>query len=138
MLMNNNDNIVIKIMDFGLSKIAGPKEGLFEGYGSLTYVAPEILKKEPYNKEIDIWSLGIILYYMFVGHFPFEGNKEEIIAKNIIFQDLVFEFEEWENRSKKVINLIEKSLEKKPYKRINIDDFLKHPWIKNNLNKKLL
>ena len=75
---------------------------------------------------------------MFVGHFPFEGNKEEIIAKNIIFQDLVFEFEEWENRSKKVINLIEKSLEKKPYKRINIDDFLKHPWIKNNLNKKLL
>ena len=138
MLMNTTDNIVIKIMDFGLSKIAGPKEGLFEGYGSLTYVAPEILKKEPYNKEIDIWSLGIILYYMFVGHFPFEGNKEEIIAKNIIFQDLVFEFEEWENRSKKVINLIEKSLEKKPYKRINIDDFLKHPWIKINLNKKLL
>ena len=93
--------------------------------------------REPYNKQIDIWSLGIILFYMLVGHFPFQGNNEEIIAKKIVYQPLKFDEKEWENKSKKVINLIEKSLEKKPNKRINIDDFLKHPWIKKNLKQKM-
>ena len=137
MLTKNNENGIIKIMDFGLSKIVGPKEGLIDGYGTLNYCAPEVLMREPYNKQIDIWSLGIILYYMLVGHFPFQGNKEEIIAKNIVYQPLIFDEKEWENKSRKVINLIEKSLEKKPSKRISIDDFLKHPWLKKNVKQKL-
>ena len=137
MLTKNNDNGIIKIMDFGLSKIVGPKEGLIEGYGTLSYVAPEVLMREPYNKEIDIWSLGIILYFMLCGHFPFQGNKETIVAKNIVYQPVNFDDEEWENRSKKVIDLIERSLEKKPSKRISIDEFLKHPWFKKNVKQKL-
>ena len=137
MLTKNNENGIIKIMDFGLSKVVGPNEGLIDGYGTLNYCAPEVLMREPYNKQIDIWSLGIILFYMLVGHFPFQGNNEEIIAKKIVYQPLKFDEKEWENKSKKVINLIEKSLEKKPNKRINIDDFLKHPWIKKNLKQKM-
>ena len=137
MLTKNNDNGIIKIMDFGLSKIVGPKEGLIEGYGTLSYVAPEVLMREPYNKEIDIWSLGIILYFMLCGHFPFQGNKETIVAKNIVYQPVNFDDEEWENRSKKVIDLIERSLEKKPSKRISIEEFLKHPWFKKNVKQKL-
>ncbi len=137
MLTKNNENGIIKIMDFGLSKIVGPKEGLIDGYGTLNYCAPEVLMREPYNKQIDIWSLGIILYYMLVGHFPFQGNNEDIIAKNIVYQPLKFDEQEWENKSRNVINLIEKSLEKKPSKRINIDDFLKHPWLKKTLKQKL-
>ncbi len=137
MLTKNNETGIIKIMDFGLSKVVGPKEGLIDGYGTLNYCAPEVLMREPYNKQIDIWSLGIILFFMLVGHFPFQGNKEEIIAKNIVYQPLIFDEKEWENKSRKVINLIEKSLEKKPSKRISIDDFLKHPWLKKNVKQKL-
>ena len=137
MLTKNNETGIIKIMDFGLSKVVGPKEGLIDGYGTLNYCAPEVLMREPYNKQIDIWSLGIILFFMLVGHFPFQGNNEDIIAKNIVYQPLKFDEQEWENKSRNVINLIEKSLEKKPSKRINIDDFLKHPWLKKTLKQKL-
>ena len=137
MMTQLNDNGIIKIMDFGLSKIVGPKEGLIDGYGTLNYVAPEVLLREPYNKEIDIWSLGIILYLFLCGHVPFFGNKQDIIAKKIVYDDVDFDEDEWEMRSRKVIDLIEKCLEKDPKKRIDIDQFLMHPWFKKNHKQKL-
>jgi len=137
MMTQLNDNGIIKIMDFGLSKIIGPKEGLIDGYGTLSYVAPEVLLREPYNKEIDIWSLGIILFLILSGHLPFIGNKQDVIARKIVYDDIEFDEDEWEMRSRKVIDLIEKTLEKNPKKRINIDEFLEHPWFKRNVKQKL-
>jgi hypothetical protein len=137
MLTEQSDKGIIKIMDFGLSKIAGYNEGLIDGYGTLSYVAPEVLLRIPYNKEVDIWSMGIILYYMLCGKFPFYGPDEEIIAKRICYGDLEFDDENWEIRSKKVIDLIEKVLVKDPSKRISIDEFLNHSWFKKNMKQKM-
>ena len=64
MLTENTDNGIIKIMDFGLSKILGPDEKVTDGFGTLSFVAPEVLIRQPYNRQIDIWSVGVILYYM--------------------------------------------------------------------------
>ena len=136
MLTEDNDTGIIKIIDFGLSKIISSNENLIDGYGTLNFTAPEVLTRDPYNKEIDIWNLGIILFYMLTGHFPFEGIKEEIIAKKIVYQELEFNSEEWETRSQKVKNLIEKCLEKKPSNRININEFLKHSWFKSHFKQK--
>ena len=52
----------IKITDFGLSKIAVPNEIMFESCGTPAYVAPEVLLKNGYTREVDMWSLGIIFY----------------------------------------------------------------------------
>ena len=136
MLTEDNENAIIKIIDFGLSKIISSNESLIDGYGTLNFTAPEVLTRDPYNKEIDIWNLGIILFYMLTGHFPFEGIKEEIIANKIVYQPLEFNSEEWETRSQKVQDLIEKCLEKKPSNRINIDEFLKHSWFKSKFKQK--
>ena len=55
MLTEASDRGHIKIMDFGLSKILGKKEKTSDGFGTLTFVSPEVLIRKPYNKEIDIW-----------------------------------------------------------------------------------
>ena len=136
MITQQNDFGVIKIMDFGLSKIVSTQERMVDGYGTLSYVAPEVLLRTPYNKEVDIWSMGVILYYMLCGHLPFKGNKEVIIAEKIVNDDLEFDDEEWEVRSKKVRELISACLKKEPEERITIDDFLNHPWFKKIMKPK--
>jgi serine/threonine protein kinase len=47
-------------------------------------VAPEILIRTPYNKEVDIWSMGIILYYTLCGHLLFKGNKELSLQQKLL------------------------------------------------------
>ena len=136
MITQQNDFGIIKIMDFGLSKIVSTQEKMVDGYGTLSYVAPEVLLRTPYNKEVDIWSMGVILYYMLCGHLPFKGNKEVVIAEKIVNDDLEFDEDEWEVRSKKVRELITSCLKKEPEERITIDDFLNHPWFKKNLKPK--
>ena len=136
MITQQNDFGVIKIMDFGLSKIVSTQEKMVDGYGTLSYVAPEVLLRTPYNKEVDIWSMGVILYYMLCGHLPFKGNKEVIIAEKIVNDDLEFDEEEWEIRSKKVRELISSCLKKEPEERITIDEFLNHPWFKKLMKPK--
>ena len=138
-MMTETENMSqIKIMDFGLSKIMGPKEHVVDGFGTLSFVAPEVLVRTPYNKEVDIWSLGIILYYMLTGLLPFDddSDNEEIIAKMIVFNECKFPKNAWEGRSDEVIDLIKRCLEKSPEKRINIESYLKHKWFKKfNLGK---
>ena len=137
MITQPNDFGVIKIMDFGLSKIVSPNESMADGYGTLSYVAPEVLLRTPYNKEVDIWSMGVILYYMLSGKLPFRGRKEQEVAEKIVYDELEFEDDEWEIRSKSVIDLIKSCLEKSKEKRITIDEFINHPWFKKNRKQKM-
>ena len=128
----------IKIMDFGLSKIMGPQERVVDGFGTLSFVAPEVLVRTPYNKQIDIWSIGIILYYMLSGTLPFDDDddNEEVIAKMIVFIDTKFPKEKWKNRSDLVIDFIKQCLNKDPEKRMTIDELINHEWFKSfNLQK---
>jgi serine/threonine protein kinase len=130
MIMQNDNQIIAKIMDFGLSKIVSKEETLNEGFGTLFYAAPEIIQNMPYNKEVDVWSLGVILFYMFTGCYPFMGKEEEEIEEKIINDPVEFKDGEWEILSDKLKDLIQKCLEKYPEERITIDDFINHPWFK--------
>jgi len=136
MITQQNDYGVIKIMDFGLSKILSPNERMVDGYGTLSYVAPEVLLRTPYNKEVDIWSMGVILFYMLSGKLPFRGHKEQEVAEKIVYDPLEFDDDDWETRSQKVQDLISCCLEKKKEDRITIDKFINHPWFKKNMKQK--
>ena len=131
MITQIDSEIKVKIMDFGLSKIVSKEEKLIEGFGTLYYAAPEIIQNMPYNKEIDVWSLGVILFYMFTGYYPFVGKEEDEIEEKIINEPVEFKDGEWEKISENVQDLIRKCLEKYPEDRISIDDFINHPWFNN-------
>ena len=132
MLTESNEKGIVKIMDFGLSKILGKNEKSIEGFGTLTFVAPEVLIRTPYNKEIDIWSLGVTLYLMLSGTLPFddENDNEEKIAKLAVYSEVKFPKNIWGTRSGEVIDLIKRCLNKEPKYRIKVDDILNHEWIK--------
>jgi hypothetical protein len=128
-----NDKNEIKIIDFGFSKIMGNNEKTNEGFGTLDYAAPEILLRIPYGKEIDIWAMGILLFYILTGRSPFIGINEDDLAQQIILESVTFNDNEWGIRSNLVINLIENCLVKQPSLRIDIKGFLKHSWFKSML-----
>ena len=136
MITQQNDYGVIKIMDFGLSKIVSPNEKMVDGYGTLSFVAPEVLLRTPYNKEVDIWSLGVILFYMLSGKLPFRGRKQQEVAEKIVYEPLEFDEDDWETRSQKVQDLISCCLEKEKENRITIDEFINHSWFKKNMKQK--
>lgn len=131
MLSDLSDEPNVKIMDFGLSKIMGVNETAADGFGTLSFVAPEVLLRKPYNKEIDIWSIGVITYYSLTGTLPFddENDNEERIARKIVYDDISFPENHWSNRSDEVIDFIKKCLVKETEKRILIDELIKHKWL---------
>lgn len=65
--------IQIKVTDFGLSKIVVPNEKMIESCGTPAYVAPEVLQKKGYRKQVDIWSAGVIYYTLVCRQLPFQS-----------------------------------------------------------------
>ncbi len=81
MMADETEDSDVKLVDFGLSKIIGPKEKCAEPYGTIGMAAPEVLKKLPYDKRADIWSLGSILYVLLCGKYPFEDEEQEEVIR---------------------------------------------------------
>ena len=86
------ENNLVKLCDFGWCvKLTLAQRTTF--CGTFEYMAPEMIKKNLYGKEIDIWALGILLYEMIHGHSPFRPRKssftDEDIINNIINQNYI-------------------------------------------------
>ena len=71
------DKIELRLMDFGLSKIIGNNEKVNEGYGTMAFASPEIISRKPYDDRVDIWSLGVIMYYLCEWRNPIYTKKSE-------------------------------------------------------------
>lgn len=84
-MVNDQDTSDVKIVDFGLSKSFGPGETCKEPFGTLCYVAPEILLQRSYDKSVDLWSLGVIIHLMLSGTLPFDDKDDREIAKKTIY-----------------------------------------------------
>ena len=136
LMTSDGDDSDIRILDFGLSKISTPNEKCTEPYGTLTYCAPEIILDEPYNKEVDMWSLGVMTYLMVSGKLPFNSDDENKIARQIAYEQPDFSRSScWKEISDECIDFIKKLLEKDAKKRMTIGETLKHSWFKKFQNK---
>ena len=107
-LMNEpNDDTDLKLVDFGLSKILGPNETSTDPFGTLSYVAPEVLLQKPYGKNVDLWSLGIIVYVLLSGMLPFDSDDNRETARQTIYDPVPFTHPIWGYVSPEAKDLIE-------------------------------
>ena len=127
-----NDIKSIKIIDLGVAITLPYGEESSDPIGTLTYIAPEIFQHNPYSHKIDVWSIGILLYFLATGgSLPFDDEKgdEKMIGKKIVYTHQEYPANYFGNKSRALICLIDKALEKSPEKRISINEFLKEEWL---------
>jgi serine/threonine protein kinase len=117
-----------KIVDFGLSKIIGPSETATDPFGTLGYVAPEVLKKSPYTFSCDVWSIGCILYALLSGSLPFDHNNQKELIRMTMEDQLKFDLPIWDKVSSQGKNLISDLLKKNQQQRIRLSEAVMHPW----------
>jgi len=125
------DNNELKIGDFGIiAHLARENERRTTICGTYSYMAPEIFEKNKkgYSFEVDIWSVGIIMYQLLTGKLIFDGNKEEIPNKILRFQPEDLDVSEL---SDVAANLIKQILVKDPRKRPGINQILYHYFFHN-------
>lgn len=122
-----------KIMDFGLANMMQAGEFLHTNCGSPIYSSPEILSSKDYiGPEVDIWSLGIILYVMVTGMCPWSGSTLTEQLKNAV----AGRFEPPEGVSNECTNLINRILTVDPKKRPTIEEIRHHPWVNKGYSTK--
>ena len=127
---------IIKVCDFGTSKIF--EKGKIERklVGSSYYIAPEVLKKK-YNEKCDLWSCGVIMYILLSARPPFPGEDDNEIMERVIIGEYDLESPPFNKLSKNALDLIKKLLTMDVNERINAEQALNHPWFKDNHSQEL-
>ena len=131
LMTDTSEEADIRLVDFGLSKIIYPNEKMIEPYGTLSYVAPEVLLEEPYDKSADMWALGVVTYLLLSGYLPFDDkNSEREIARKTIQEEPKYTEGMFMLVSKKGKEFVKGLLKKNPTERMTIEEVLIHDWFK--------
>lgn len=130
LLASKQKGAAVKLADFGLAiEVQGEQQAWFGFAGTPGYLSPEVLKKEPYGKPVDIWACGVILYILLVGYPPFWDEDQHRLYAQIKAGAYDYPSPEWDTVTPEAKNLINQMLTVNPAKRIRSDEALKHPWI---------
>uniref|UniRef100_A0A8C7U0J3 calcium/calmodulin-dependent protein kinase n=1 Tax=Oncorhynchus mykiss TaxID=8022 RepID=A0A8C7U0J3_ONCMY len=120
----------VKLADFGLAiEVQGDEQAWFGFAGTPGYLSPEVLRKDPYGKPVDIWACGVVLYILLVGYPPFWDEDQHKLYQQIKAGAYDFPSPEWDTVTPEAKNLINQMLTINPTKRITADQALKHPWV---------
>jgi len=124
-----NDKMEVKIGDFGLAtKLEFDGERKRTICGTPNYIAPEVLEgKQGHSYEVDVWSIGVIIYTLIIGKPPFETSDVKTTYKRIRMNS--YSFPENSCISDQAKDLITKILNNDPAKRPTVDDIMLHGWI---------
>nr|XP_033499255.1 serine/threonine-protein kinase D1 [Epinephelus lanceolatus] len=117
----------VKLCDFGFARIIGEKSFRRSVVGTPAYLAPEVLRNKGYNRSLDMWSVGVIIYVSLSGTFPF--NEDEDINDQIQNAAFMYPPHPWKKVSQEAIDLINNLLQVKMRKRYSVDKTLSHPWL---------
>lgn len=131
-----NGHPLLKVCDFGTSKMFEKGAVQRKLVGSSYYIAPEVLKKN-YNEKCDLWSCGVILYILLSARPPFGGENDQEIMKRVSVGKYDLQSSPFDKCSKEVRDLIKSLLVMDVNKRISAEQALNHPWFKYYKSKEL-
>ncbi|XP_032430412.1 calcium/calmodulin-dependent protein kinase type II subunit gamma isoform X7 [Xiphophorus hellerii] len=130
LLASKMKGAAVKLADFGLAiEVQGEQQAWFGFAGTPGYLSPEVLRKDPYGKPVDIWACGVILYILLVGYPPFWDEDQHKLYQQIKAGAYDFPSPEWDTVTPEAKNLINQMLTINPAKRITAEQALKHPWV---------
>ncbi|KAL4713995.1 hypothetical protein ACJJTC_005626 [Scirpophaga incertulas] len=136
LLESKHDETLVKITDFGLSKIVGEDSFMKTMCGTPLYLAPEVLRANGqrfYGPEVDVWSLGVIFFVCLAGYLPFSSDYKEISLKDQIMTGKYrYSAVHWKNISLQAKLLMKRMLTVQVHRRITLDEILNHAWMQDH------
>lgn len=136
----------LKMVDFGFAEYLAPGQVLSERAGTVTYIAPEVLRQR-YGFPADLWSVGILAYQLLAGRFPWRADDLEcesestcdvaapqragnrVLWRAIMYAPLDFMEPPWDTISPQARDLVQSLLQRDPEQRLTADQALSHPWL---------
>ena len=135
LLKDTSEDAEIKITDFGLSKIfSSDLEGevtMKTACGTPGYVAPEVLMHDVYSSQVDLWSVGVIVYILLCGFPPFYGDNDNQMFRKIKAGQYKFLSPYWDPISADAKEFVSKLLTVDWQKRMDAQQALDHRWLKD-------
>ncbi|XP_045772874.1 ovarian-specific serine/threonine-protein kinase Lok [Maniola jurtina] len=136
LLVSNDEETVVKISDFGLSKFIREDSFMKTMCGTPLYVAPEVLRANghrSYGPEVDVWSLGVIFFVCLVGYVPFSAEyfKDMTLQDQILSGNYYISPAHWQGVSLQAKVLMKRMLTVSVGRRITLDQILTHCWMQD-------
>ncbi|KAA8498575.1 putative myosin light chain kinase [Porphyridium purpureum] len=120
----------LKLTDFGLAFYTIEVDTILRTpCGTPQYMAPEIIRCQPYDERVDIWSFGIIVYELFLGETPFHAEDETATLRKIKYVDINWEDERWNKYSPEARSFVQAILIKEPETRPRATQVRCHAWM---------
>ncbi|XP_044040941.1 protein kinase D4 isoform X1 [Siniperca chuatsi] len=119
----------VKLCDFGFARIIGEKSFRRSVVGTPAYLAPEVISSSGYNRSLDMWSVGVIMYVSLSGTFPF--NEDEDIRQQITNAAFMYPRQPWASISLEAVSLINNLLQVSVRRRFSVGKALGHPWLQD-------
>jgi serine/threonine protein kinase len=129
LLTNKGLDAEVKLIDFGLAKVMyEPVASSF--LGTKGYLAPEMLQRHSYDKAIDMWALGVIVFVLLCGCLPFDDDSSRIASDAAARKKFALRFPKWASTlSASAKDLLHNLLEINPKNRFTAEQALNHPWV---------
>lgn len=122
-------NCNIKVGDFGFAKRVHTTKSLTVKLGTPSYVAPEVVKNQPYDQSCDMWSVGVVIYVMLCGYTPFREKTQDKVFERIKTGSYAFDPADWSMISEEAKALIRGLMCIDPDKRLTARQALDSHWI---------